>query len=59
MKAKLTFRIDKNNEIIDLEDFGHDENTRWDDLSENEQNEIRDNVTEQMVIQTSGESCDE
>jgi ribosomal protein S13 len=55
MKAKITFSIEKYSEIIDLEECGFDESTTWYDLTEDEQNEIRDSVTEQMIIQSTGE----
>lgn len=39
---------------VDLEnDLGYDSNTEWSDLTEDEQNEIKDIIREQHVIQVS------
>lgn len=42
MKATIKYSLSKLEEQIDLTDYGHDENTRFEDLSEEEQNEILD-----------------
>lgn len=35
---------------IDLEDFGHDKNTKFSELTESQQNEIKDFADEQEYI---------
>lgn len=43
---------------VDLEEAGYDEDTTWDDLTEEQQYEIIGNATEQMYISTQVESYD-
>ena len=40
--------------IIDLEDYGHSEYTRWSYLTEDQKYEIRDCLIEQMYIDCFG-----
>ena len=54
MKVELSFSIIKENEIIDLEDWGHDKNEKWDDLIEEDKNEIRDGMSEQVIVEVVG-----
>jgi len=35
--------------MIDLSEYGHDEDTKWDDLTEDEQSEILDPLKEALV----------
>ena len=58
MKAEMKFSIDKEKEIIDLEDYGHEPDVTWEDLDEDDKNEIRDSLTEQMIIKCSGDNYD-
>ena len=59
MKVKITFSIDTTHEIIDLEDYGYEADTKWDDLTEEEKNEVRDNASEQIIVETFGEHYEE
>ena len=56
MNAKITYTLDTQNEIIDLTDYGHDPNTAWSDLSEVEQNEIRDGLTDCATLSCFGQN---
>ena len=58
MKAELKFSIDTTKEIIDLEDYGYDEDVTWEDLSEDEKCEVKDSAIEQMHIQCDGDNYD-
>lgn len=35
---------------IDLEDYGHDENVKFEDLTEEQKNEIYDHLREEAVV---------
>lgn len=59
MKAKITYRIRTTEEIIDLEDFGHDPEKSWNDLTTEEQNQIRDDLAEAQIIECSGKHFEE
>lgn len=37
-------------ETVDLTDYGHDENVKWEDLTEQEQSDITDGLREQNNI---------
>lgn len=56
MKALMKFSINKERQVIDLEHYGHDPETEWTDLSEEDKCEIRDSLTEQMLIECWGEN---
>ena len=56
MKVEITFSIDENKKIIDLVNYGYESHLTWEDLNEDEKNEIRDILTEQMIIECSGET---
>jgi hypothetical protein len=43
MKVLVKFKLNTQEEI-DLTDCGYDENQRWDDLTDDEQNEILDPI---------------
>ena len=49
-KLKFKFSLDIYETYIDLSDYGFEDNKRWKDLSEDEQNEVSDSLTEQMII---------
>jgi hypothetical protein len=48
MKVLVKFKINTQEEI-DLTDCGYDESQRWDDLTEEEQNEILDPIRIQQI----------
>ncbi len=50
MEARVTYSLVKSKEVINLEEYGHDEDTEWSDLSEDEQNEIRDALREEFLV---------
>lgn len=47
MKIKIEAKI-SDVSIINLEDYGHDENAKWEDLSDEEQREILDPIREEI-----------
>ena len=49
-ELKFKFSLDKYEAYIDLSNYGFEDNKKWEDLSEDEQNEVRDSLTEQMII---------
>ena len=55
MRVQVKFSIDRTNDTIDLEDLGFEEDTKWSDLTEDEQNEILDSLREEIVIYCSVE----
>jgi len=59
MKVELKFSIMKEDEIIDLEDWGYDENKKWSDLTEDEKNEIRDNASQEIIVEVVGEDIND
>ena len=48
MEIIVDFELMSSSEIVDLEDYGHDESTKWCDLSEEEQNDITDSLLQQI-----------
>lgn len=48
MEILVDFKLISSTEIVDLEDFGHDEHIKWSDLSEEEQNDITDSLLQQI-----------
>ncbi len=50
MKAKVVYSLPKTSEIINLEDYGYDENTEWSNLSDEEQYVILDSLREENVV---------
>jgi len=48
MIYEITWRS-PSNDTIDLKDYGHDEKTLWEDLSEDEQNEILDPIRDEAI----------
>ena len=57
MKVKITYKIVSSHEEIDLEDYGHEEDVKWSDLSQEEKNEITDSLSEESHVIASGEDC--
>lgn len=49
MKARVELSFFSVSEI-DLEDYGHDEETRFEDLTEDQQNEITDSLRDETII---------
>jgi hypothetical protein len=48
MKIEIIWHSPSTN-VIDLEDYGHEENTSWDDISENDKNEILDALRDEII----------
>ena len=48
MGILVDYKLISSSETINLEDFGHDEFTKWADLSEEQQHEITDNLLQQI-----------
>jgi hypothetical protein len=42
--------IDRHDDYVDLCDYGHDSETQWSDLTEDQQDEIKDNIREQHIV---------
>lgn len=58
MKAIVKYKVNIITEEIDLEDYGHDEDVRFEDLTEDEQNHITDSLIIQNYIQAYVETID-
>ncbi len=59
MLVKIYFSNDApDEEIINLCDYGYEVTTRWDDLTTEQQNEIRDNLVEQYNIHCGAKELD-
>lgn len=59
MKAKIKFGC-PDDRVVDLVDFGYEEDVSWDDLTDEEQKEVIDGVLEQDPwVTASGESHEE
>ncbi len=57
---KVLAKLKLNTEVeIDLTDFGFDESKRWDDLKEDEQNEILDPIRNEQIATVTVEEIDE
>lgn len=50
MKVKITYSLMSYGEIINLETLGYEKQTKWSDLSEEEQNEIKDSLRKQKTL---------
>ncbi len=48
MKVEIKFTLNTS-EMIDLSEYGYDEDAKWDDLTEDEQTEILDPLREALV----------
>jgi hypothetical protein len=58
MKVLVKLKLNLETEV-DLTEFGHDESQRWDDLTEEEQNEILDPMRETAIPNVNVETVDE
>jgi hypothetical protein len=56
VKIRLTLNV---NQVLDLTDYGYDEDVKWSDLSEDDQNEITDALRDENVANLSVEEMDE
>ena len=59
MKAKVEYSLNNNIETIDLTDYGYDDNVKFEDLTEEQQNEIVDNLRAEKIIHVFVETIDE
>ena len=50
MQIHVTFRPSSPSTTVDLTDYGHLPETRWEELSEAEQHEIEDNLRENNIL---------
>ena len=50
MKVEITYSLPSHKEVIDLEDYEHDPETLWQDLTEDEQHKIEDELREDIII---------
>lgn len=56
MYAKLTFHIDfSSDEFVDLTEFGHEPQVTWNDLTDKEQDEIKENFESSKQVYALGE----
>lgn len=53
MKVQVKFSVPVSIDVIDLADYGYDNETRFEDLSEDEQNEITDSLRDGMIVNAS------
>ena len=59
MLVRIEFKTDTPaNEVINLCDYGYEIYTKWEDLTEDEQNEITDSLVEQYCVYAGGEDMD-
>ena len=58
MKVLVILKLSVETEV-DLTEFGHDESQRWDNLTEEQQNEILDPMRENQIPDVSVEIIDE
>lgn len=49
-KINIKYTVPTPEETIDLCDYGHEEETQWSDLSEDERNEILDPLRESQIL---------
>lgn len=52
MKVKLTLKLNVN-QVLDLTEYGYENDVRWSDLSEDEQNDITDGIRNEYVADIS------
>ncbi len=45
--------IDRYDDCVDLCDYGHDSETQWSDLTEEQKTEITDSIREQYIVRVS------
>ena len=59
MLVRIEFKTDApTEEVINLCDYGHEIDTKWEDLTEDEQNEITASLVEQYLVFAGGEGMD-
>jgi hypothetical protein len=56
VRIRLTLNV---NQVIDLTDYGYDEDVKWSDLSEDDQNVITDALRDENIASLSVEEMDE
>jgi len=55
MLVEINFKTDApKSEIINLKDYGFDTETKWDDLTDEERNEITDSLSEKYCVYCGG-----
>jgi hypothetical protein len=59
MKAKVKYSIATMEEVIDLVAYGYEDDVSWSDLEVDEQNEIRDNLSEVNLVYCNVEALEE
>lgn len=59
MKVIVKFTLSVYQKEIDLTEFGYEENQRWDDLTEDEQNEILDPMRMENIPNVSIEEIED
>lgn len=59
MKCRIKYSLPVYIDIIDLTDYGHDENVKFEDLTEDEQNEITDNLRDEVIVNAIVETIDD
>jgi hypothetical protein len=57
MKVKLKIELNIN-QTINLTDYGFNRNVKWVDLTEDEQNQIKDNIRDEHIAYVSVEDID-
>jgi len=50
MKALVKYSLAEYRETIDLEDYGHEPDVKWEDLTQEDKNEIHDTLSEQQQV---------
>lgn len=59
MKVRIKYKVSTQTEVISLMDYGYDEETKWSELTEDQQHEIEDSLREQNVILVEVEDVNE
>ena len=57
MKVKLTLKLNVN-QVLNLTDYGYENDVKWSDLSEDEQNDITDRIRDEYVADISIDEID-
>ena len=58
MEANVKFRLSIIERTIDLEYYGYDESTTWNELNESQQHEIEDSLREENIVIVSVSNAD-
>lgn len=56
MKVSLKYSLGYYVENIDLEDYGYEEDIKWENLFDEDQHEITDSLLDEIVINVTGET---